>query len=850
MKPVAKRCEISFEKEKAIYYQTFKGHVYDCLKILRCYFEKNQGPIVSFCEKWGINPEYLMRNLFITVYLHDIGKLTNQFQKRISENKRSQMYPHPFFGFPIAFEIFKTKVSSVYPIQEYPVIEPLAVLSHHTQLHKTVYQDAKIRKVTPQDQEMLSFINSIEEAYVTLGFTEFFEFKWSNCENLSGIELLKDEDAPDMIRRLIHPPSTYDSIRDKITNTTLDEKIKIKSIYTFFLSIIKLCDFYSSAHFSDFCMRNLPEEDILESVMDAPQEYVLVPPDLSLDCILGGNLPYHFQSKMHMEAAPYSFLFAPCGRGKTEAALLWAFNICKKLNKNKIIFAMPTQTTSNALLDRFKKKLDNAGFSGKDLVGLYHGKSFVKLKKEFLKEKEDETDTDELDQDDIEEIKSEKFKGNIFFKPITVTTIDHLILSFLHGFPQGDFACGNLQNAVIVFDEIHYYELQTLKHLADLFVVLQKMGIPHLLMSGTLPEFIGNWLKENSQATYSLVKDEEGLSFTPFRIEFSDMPLMEDGIVTPGVVEEIKRNYTKNLNQFIILNTVRRAQQFYKTISREVDKNDVYLIHSQFTYSDRTAKEDELLEILRKKKKRPLLVVSTQVIEISLDISCDIMYTELAPIDSLGQRAGRLNRQGISWKANNHEFLMNVYSPEKCLPYDETILEKTKNYLQNGVHSYQSLKKVCDAVYGQEYLEEFEREGYLEGAYCLLKCGGKVSLFEKCFLFGPKYNRIAFSEEKGNHFVIRTSNYRKLEVIPEVCYKNKVKNLTVENLVQVPYWWIYMDHSIHGDELQWFQIEEKPLKWKKKLYCICRLPYSKDYGFDDTMLEKENEKVGTIENII
>lgn len=853
MNAVAKRYEVTSEKGKKVYYQTLKGHIYDCLKILKCYFEKNHEIIASFCKKWGIQPEDFMRSLFITVYLHDIGKLTNQFQQRIQENKRSQKYPHPFFGFPLVFEMFRAKISSVYPVGGYPVIESLAVLSHHTQLHKTIYQDAEIRRITPQKQEMITFVNDMQNAYTTLGFTQYFACNWSNYEKLSAIELLEKERAPDEIRGFVHSYPLHESIKDKIRDINVDEMIKMKSLYTFFLSIVKLCDFYSSAHFSDFCLQNMPEQHILDSVLNDPQVYVLTIPGLSSDDILKGHLPYSFQSEIQNEAAPYTFLFAPCGRGKTEAALLWALKVCKKFGKNKIIFAMPTQTTSNALLDTFKEILDKAGYT-KDLVGLYHGKSFIKLKEEFRKEKketEETEETEELDQDDIEEIKSEKFKGNIFFNPITVTTVDHLILSFLHGFPQADFACGNVQNAVIIFDEIHYYELQTLKHLVDLFEVLQKMGIPHLLMSGTLPEFLKNRLtKKGDSRLYTQVQDDEGLSFTPFKIESFHTPLIQNGIINSGLVQEIQENHFKNLNQFIILNTVRRAQQFYETLIQKVDKNAVYLIHSQFTYTDRTIKEKKLLEILQKEKKRPLIVVSTQVIEISLDISCDVLYTELAPIDSLGQRGGRLNRQGVLWKEGDHEFLMKIYLPENNLPYSEDIFEKTGENLQDGIYSYQSLKEVCDTVYGQKYLEEFERNGTLEGTYCFLECGGMLSLFKECFLFGPKYNRIAFSEEEGNRFVIRTGSYKKVDVIPEQYYKNDEENLTEENQVKIPYWWVYLDEKMHGpEELQWFEPVEKHFTWKKKLFWICRLPYDKDYGFESSVLEKENKNVG-IENIL
>jgi CRISPR-associated endonuclease/helicase Cas3 len=849
MERVAKRCEIESQEEKKTYYQTLEGHTYDCLKILKCYFEKNNQSVLSFSKQWNTEPATLMKNLFVTVYLHDIGKLTSQFQERIQQNKRSQKYPHPFFGFPIAFEVFKCRIPSIHPIEGFPVIEPLTVLSHHTQLYDALYQTAEIRRVDPLQEEIVNFLNHLPEAHDALGFRPFFEFTWDQDEPLQSIDVLGTENARRKISSYLYPLSGRSSIKSKVqTIETLNEMTKMKSLFTFFLSITKLCDFYSSAHFSDFCA-GLPNQKVLGSVMETPEKYVLTLPNLLPAHILENNIPYDFQSRIQEEASPYSFLFAPCGRGKTEAALLWALGICKGFNKNKIIFAMPTQTTSNAIMDRFVKTLDKAGFNGKELVGLYHGKSSIKLKEELQREKGDKS---ELDEEDIEEVKSEEFKGKVFYKPMTVTTIDHLILSFVHGFPQADFACGNLQNAVIIFDEIHYYEAQTLKHLIDLFTILRKMCIPHLLMSGTLPAFMITRLARDSAEegiAYAEMQDDEGLSFTPFKMKFTDYHLVEKGKVAHEVVEEIKRNYLQNLNQFIILNTVRRAQQFYNAIKSEIDTDSLYLIHSQFTYSDRTKKESELIEVL-KKGKRPLVVVSTQVIEISLDISCDVMYTEVAPSDALGQRAGRLNRKGTYWKMNSHEFLMKVYPPENVLPYEENIIERTRDNLHEGVHSYGSLKDVCDTVYGDEYLEEFEKRGEFEGVYCLLKFGGKPSLFKKCFLFGLKPANIAFSEEEGNHFVIRTGAYRKFDVVPEIRYKNEEKNLRIENQVKIPYWWVQLDKGMHGDELQWFEPVERQFKWKTRLYWICKLPYSEEYGFDSSILEKENQRAGMIENIL
>lgn len=118
-----------------------------------------------------------------------------------------------------------------------------------------------------------------------------------------------------------------------------------------------------------------------------------------------------------------------------------------------------------------------------------------------------------------------------------------MICSFVKRFSQADFALGNLQNAVIIFDEVHYYEKLTLEHLLTLSKQLIKTDIPHLLLSGTLPDFM---LKELDDC-YKHITDEEGLEFKPFKLELHEKSVFDDDIA------ENVENYRKGLTQFVIL---------------------------------------------------------------------------------------------------------------------------------------------------------------------------------------------------------------------------------------------------------------------------------------------------------
>jgi len=131
----------------------------------------------------------------------------------------------------------------------------------------------------------------------------------------------------------------------------------------------------------------------------------------------------------------------------------------------------------------------------------------------------------------------------------------------------------------------------------------------------------------------------------------------------------------------IVLNTVRRAQDIFIQLQRLMGKNDyqpqdVMLIHSRFTFLDRRRLEKRIFEY-------PRIVVATQVIEVSLDIDYDVLFTEVCYPDSLVQRAGRVNRYGKL--GNNGEGLVYVFLPDdwdenegtSSLPYDPLMLRNS-----------------------------------------------------------------------------------------------------------------------------------------------------------------------------
>ncbi len=757
---LAKVVRGKIDNEEALYFLTLEGHAEDCLKILKCYVERNEEVIRQFCKRWDLDSELFIKNLFITIYLHDIGKLTHQFQNRIKEGKHSQDYPHAFFAVPIIFNLYNKVITPLLPSDEFPLIELCSILGHHTQLYDLIYNDINTKPRFLEEQ-VKEFINKMPKFYRKLEFTRYFNFEW--------VEIEPDFDFPGN-------GELFDKIKSfrKVLNRKAggsNEKIRLKSVYCFFHSILQLCDDYSSANFHDFIQNYNGDERLLGSVLENPERYVIALPDIKEMDILGGHEPYKFQEELKEKTPKFCLLFAPCGRGKTEAALIWAFEVCKRYKRNKIIFAMPTRITSNAMWERFCELLGEGETkeekirSGMKYVGLYHGKSFLAHGERHREERG--ADEDELTEEDLEEIKGENFKGNVFFKPVTITTIDHLILSFVHGFNQADFTLGNLQNAVIVFDEVHYYEKLTLEHLMSLFGILKEMDVPNLLMSGTLPDFFVKKAREINPEYFGPIEDKEGLNFKPFKVEVMDGVLINKEGINESFLDEVVETYRRGLNQFVILNTVKRSQKAYEKIKKALTEESIspntFLLHSEFIWEDRRKKEKSLIKKLKIEKGRPVIFVSTQVMELSLDISCERMYTELAPADALGQRGGRLNRGA----EQPNGAVMKIFMPEEFLmeegnkkrPYDFELLEKTLKNLEEKEYSYSEIKEVCNRVYEGVELEEKNLK----------------KIFNECCIFGYSPKRIAFDEEQGRLLQIRAETFKKIEVIPMDVVQDKIE---------------------------------------------------------------------------
>ena len=318
---------------------------------------------------------------------------------------------------------------------------------------------------------------------------------------------------------------------------------------------------------------------------------------------------------------PFSIIRAETGSGKTDAALLWAKNQIENKKAERLVIAMPTRFTANSLAISNTENLSS--------LGLYHSTSW------FNKDAEQK-----------DAIKEQEL-ARLLFTPTTVTTIDHLLMSLTGTREDHHTIFFNLANSCVVIDEADFYDEFTQQNILVLLKVLSILKVPVLLMSATIP----NTLSEIYQRNYYSNNIKECLFESKENLNVSKFKLSKFGEYNKP--EELKHLLLKGLDKPLIIytNTVKKAQSFYKWFLEydcDFTKENVILYHSRFTDPDKSYKEKELTKRLGKeaweKDNAFGVAILTQIGELSVNISADIMISDLCPLDRLIQRAGRLSR--------------------------------------------------------------------------------------------------------------------------------------------------------------------------------------------------------------
>lgn len=390
------------------------------------------------------------------------------------------------------------------------------------------------------------------------------------------------------------------------------------------------------------------------------------------------DLPFEHQREVwdHIRNIDLPLLLkAPTGSGKTEAVL--APFLSQFIDNNfrvapRLIYVLPMRVLVNSVAERIKRYAQK--ISSRISVEVQHG-----------------------------DIPNSPF----FIADIIVTTLDQFLYGFVRASKQVgrhlDMPAGSIASSIIVFDEAHMYrDGFTFSIMRALMEILHKSNIPFVVMTATMPESLEKSLFENIAInTERIIVGDIDLK-SNLKIVLNEEALIDgnDVNISDELLEKIKHKKT-----LIVLNQVGRAQRVYDEIKTRLGLNDkkIVLLHSRFTKSDRQIHENEALSIIPHKEdgklirpEGPGIVVSTQVLEAGIDFSAELLLTELAPADSLIQRAGRCAR----YESEKGEMIIFTVEDDKGhLPYEKDHLTKTCEWLQSHEDfNIKNFDEVCSFV--------------------------------------------------------------------------------------------------------------------------------------------------------
>ncbi len=389
--------------------------------------------------------------------------------------------------------------------------------------------------------------------------------------------------------------------------------------------------------------------------------------------------------------ADYQCIVADTGLGKTGLSILWS--------QRKKFYILPNRASVNAMYNTLKE------IYGEEKVGLLHSTALFNLLNDY--------------EDDISVLRQYD-QTRVLSKPVTVCTADQLFTAAFN-MPGYEKIYATLSYSDVVIDEIQGFQPQQIIPILKQIKETKDLGARYLIITATLPDIVAKKLYEYG---FSVIENDNITIDSTKRHKIKiDNKKIED-----LVDEMINKCQNNNKKVLVVTNTVKKAQEVYKTIKDKLKyKNNISLniLHSRFIWKDRQEKEKSILEECKQNEngnyinQNGCVWVCTQLVEASLDIDFDYLYTEASTADSLIQRMGRVWRHR-NFDYNGDENII-IATDVQYRVYEEILVKKSiemiENELQDCFLFSQPKRKIVKELYsennlnqwGSKYLEEWRK---------------------------------------------------------------------------------------------------------------------------------------------
>lgn len=365
-----------------------------------------------------------------------------------------------------------------------------------------------------------------------------------------------------------------------------------------------------------------------------------------------------------------AIIISPTGSGKTEAAFLWA-------EGEKTFYTLPRKVTINAIYQRILKEIhyEKALLLHSDAYSYY----YHHFKNKQLERYE----------------RSKKLSS-----PFIVTTVDQLFkIAFRYkGYEE---ILSTLSYSKIIIDEIQMYSPKMVAYILVALKMITEMGGKFSIITATFPPMLYDFM---DKLKIPYLKQDK-----PFPAPIKYRHKIEVLENKDFEIEKIKE-LAKNKKVLVLVNTVKKAQSLYE----ELKQANTYLLHSNYLKKDREKLENFVLKFANSIENG--ILISTQIVEASLDIDFDVLFTDMCSIDSLFQRMGRVYR-----KREYKQKEPNVYIYDNRNGVPHIIENKIYEFSLNEVKKYngkllteEDKQAMINNIFNKEKNKELQKSDYYQ----------------------------------------------------------------------------------------------------------------------------------------
>lgn len=470
---------------------------------------------------------------------------------------------------------------------------------------------------------------------------------------------------------------------------------------------------------------------------------------------------------------------AQTGMGKTEAGLLW-------IGDNKGFFILPIRTAINAIYDRVRNDILNNKLID-ERIAILHSSSLEYYLKNISNDNDDREEIDLFNYHNI---------GKQLSIPLNISTMDQ-IFDFVYKYQTYELKATTLSYSKIVIDEIQAYGPDLLAYLICGLEKIVELGGKVAILTATLPPFIKDILKKN-------INFKENIQAFTNDMKRHNLKIINERINSKDIYEIYVKNKGLNRNNkiLVVTNTIKEAQRLYEELRDLISENELNILHSKFIRKDRLEKESEIIEFGKtydKNKnidKQNGIWISTSIVEASLDIDFDYLFTELQELNSLFQRLGRCNRKGVK---DSSKYNCYIYTEIE----NSNLINGNKGFIDKRLYELsKEAIKLCD---GQ--ISEIEKVNLIEKYLTTenLKGSDYIREYKKVYSYIKDVPPYKFDLQE-----IDLRNILSEEIIPSPIYEENLEEITslenrLINEVLIPY-----DRIKLKDKLREFTVSVHP----------------------------------------